>query len=764
MARDNDSNDGLVKSVYSQENNESGVTESLLVHNSRSSKQYGSIKLDEEFSINSEELEADVLELPKVLRETVPLQDDHTIPVLTFRYFLLSTLFVIPGAFIDTMNSYRTTSAAYSIFFVQIVSHWAGKWLAKTLPNKRVRIFGFKFDLNPGPWSIKETAMITITANSGATGNLATSAISLADLHFGETVNPMVALAFMFAIVFVGYSYAAICKNLLLYDPQYLWPQALMQTTLLQSQAKSDNESRDGSKQMKVFFAVLLGVAVWQLFPEFIFPMTSSLAVLCWMAPYNETINFIGSGMGGMGVFNFSLDWANITSSIMLYPYWIQVIQFVGFVIGAWILIPVVKWGNLGIFDGGLMSPSLFLGNGTLYPVKELLTEDLQFNATAYELYGPVHLGAQRAWNIFFDYAAYISGILWVVLFGYDKFKLAYDNLINKNHEKVLYTDRINKLQAKYREVPILWYVTLFLISFGTLMSIFVSGEMFMPWWCCLVALIMGSIIVTPLAWLYALSNFQLAIGTFNELVYGYIMQNVKYKHPAGALVFGSIAGDAWYRAQYHLQCMRLGFYIHLPPRAVFFSQLYGELIGIPINYFALRWVLSSKRHFLDGSVQDPLHQWTGQAITISHTNAIQYVVLGPSKLFTNYPLLPYGFVLGLVAPFILFALYKKFPASKFNFNLWNTTVLFSTMSTFYGNLSTGYLSRFIGGTVTMYWAFNYKHKYWKKYNYILAAAFDTGYNLAILLIFVLVATGTVMQMPHWWGNNETSVERCFAF
>ncbi|RLV94925.1 putative ATP-dependent RNA helicase [Spathaspora sp. JA1] len=750
-------NDDILTIIENDDEDVITETESLVP---RSNKiKYDSIKETSHEQESPEQLtHKDIEELPLTIREVVPLQDDPTIPVITFRYFILSIIFIVPGAFIDTMNAYRTTSAAYSIFFVQIVSHWAGKWLARTLPRRKVRVLGFKIDLNPGPWSIKETAMVTITANSGATGNMATNAISLADLYFGETVSPLVSLGFMFAIVFVGYSYAALARSLV-YDPQLPWPQALMQTTLLQSQAKADTRGRNGNRQMKVFFIVMFGIMAWQFLPEFLFPFTSSLAILCWIAPYNETVNFIGSGLGGMGVLNFSLDWANITSSIMLYPYWIQVIQFIAFVIGAWILIPLVKFTNIVEFKHGLMSNSLFTSNGTIYPTKELLTSNLELNMTAYEMYGPIHLGAQRAWNMFFDYAAYISGITWVVLFGWDKFKLSFSR--RKDTSTIKYTDRLTKLQAKYESVPSSWYITLFIVSFTMLMTIFLSGNMFMPWWACLVALVLGSIIVTPLAWLYAISNFQLAIGTFNELVYGYMIQHASSKHPAGALVFGSIAGNAWYRAQFHLECMRLGFYNHLPPKAVFFSQLFGEIIGIPINYLALRWVLSTKREYLTGGKIDPLHQWTGQTISASHTNAIQYVVLGPSRLFENYPLLPYGFILGFVGPYLIYKLDKKYP--RYKFNLWNTTVFFSSMSKFYGNISTGYLSRFIGGTITMYWAFRYHHKQWKRYNYILAAAMDTGYNLAVLGIFLMFSFFVKVEMVNWWGNNAVNIERCFA-
>lgn len=62
------------------------------------------------------------------------------------------------------------------------------------------------------------------------------------------------------------------------------------------------------------------------------------------------------------------------------------------------------------------------------------------------------------------------------------------------------------------------------------------------------------------------------------------------HKHPAGASTYGAVAGDAWYRAQYMLQDQKIGHYMHIPPRLVFMSQVFGELIGVPINYAVMRW------------------------------------------------------------------------------------------------------------------------------------------------------------------------------
>jgi hypothetical protein len=118
-------------------------------------------------------------------------------------------------------------------------------------------------------------------------------------------------------------------------------------------------------------------------------------------------------------------------------------------------------------------------------------------------------------------------------------------------------------------------------------------------------------------------------IGSTNELLYGIMVNAVKgYKNPTGATIYSSIAGDAWYRALLMLQDQKIGHYMHIPPRAVFFSQLFGSFIGIPINYGVIRWVLRTKTEFLNGTADDPNHQWTGQSLASSLTTSVQYVLV----------------------------------------------------------------------------------------------------------------------------------------
>ncbi|KAI9732976.1 MAG: hypothetical protein M1818_007409 [Claussenomyces sp. TS43310] len=717
-------------------------------------------------------------DIPWQVRRIVSLHDDPTLPNLTFRYFLLTVIFVAPGAFLSQMSHFRTTYAPYSVFFVQIASNYVGLWLAKILPSKFVKLpfSKFGFNLNPGPWSTKEHVLVTISAASGATYNLAYSPIAMSELYFDTVIHPAIAIFFMWAVVWIGYSYAAIARQFLLYDPQYPWFSALCQTALFETQKKQNvAPSPVSRKQMRVFFSVLLFIILWQFLPEYVFPMLGSLAFLCWVAPRNATANFLGSGFGGMSFLNLSLDWSNLSNlsnsnSLFVTPFWTQFLIFSAFVVNCWILLPAAKWGSLGQWKHGLMSNRLFTVDGDSYPIDDLITPQVGFNETAYAEVGPIYVSTQVLWNTFFDYASYTSALAWIAVFGYPQIKATVEKLRARRqargretiHDQ--YNDQLNILQRSYKEVPWWWYTILFLVSFVVIITIVATGHLYIPVYTVFVAMATGAVMVVPLGWLYALSNFQLPIGTTNELLYGLMVNAVGgHKSPAGATVYSSIAGDAWYRAQLMLQDQKIGHYMHVAPRAVFFSQIFGSFIGIPINYGVIRWVLNTKSEYLNGNKVDPTHQWTGQDLSSALRTGVQYVLVGPQRLFAQdqFSVLPYGFLAGALVPLLIYTLHRVFPRARFD--LWNSTVFFSGLSNFYGNISTGYTSSIIGGFVVMFWAYRYKYDLWARYNYLLAAAFDAGFNFNMLLIFLFFGSGKVITMPHWWGNNADSVDRCFA-
>jgi hypothetical protein len=50
-------------------------------------------------------IEEDLRDIPLVVRNTVSFEDDLNLPTITFRYFLLTFIFIAPGAFLYQMVS-----------------------------------------------------------------------------------------------------------------------------------------------------------------------------------------------------------------------------------------------------------------------------------------------------------------------------------------------------------------------------------------------------------------------------------------------------------------------------------------------------------------------------------------------------------------------------------------------------------------------------------------------------------------------------------
>ncbi|KXH64252.1 OPT oligopeptide transporter [Colletotrichum nymphaeae SA-01] len=668
-----------------------------------------------EYDFKSEEF----VNIPELVRNVVGFEDDPTLPVLTFRAILLSAIFCTTGSIVSQLSYFRTTTAPFPVFFVILASAPLGRLLARILPAYTVPLGRFSFSLNPGPFSIKEHAIIGIAANAGSQGQWATYLPTNAALYYGITMNPAVALFFGWGASLLGFSFAAMVRKILIDDPEFIFPLSLQQVTLYRSmQGKSELHKSVSQKQMRVFWWILLGTFLWQFLPEYLFPFVAALAPLCWFASRNHTVNFLGAGRGGIGLLNITLNWSNITSTVITYPYSVQVTIFVGFVITTWILIPVAYFGNLwGSPTYDIMSNGVFQKNGSSYPFESLIYTDSSgvqhVNETAYHEVGLAYSGAQYTWEIFMWYASYISSFVWCGLFLGPKVVKIWKA---RKAEGEYHQDRLSRIIQQYPSLTLWEWVLLTIIPIGILLVIVATKSVWMPTWTYFVALGFGGAAMLPMSLVYAMSGYSIKIG----------------------------------------------HYLHLPPRDVIGVQIIANMIALPINYGVMRWVIASKFDYVSGRVADPQGQWTGQEFKSYNTAGIQYALVGPKKLFASSFFKPvlYGFPAGAIAPIIIWLLHKKFPKARFD--LWNSTIFFASAATFHGNLSTGPFTTFLVGTFFNFYLYRYRRAFWNKWAYISGAALDTGFNANLLFIFIFLGT-TGAVMAHWWGNNAENIERCFA-
>ncbi|KAH8885598.1 OPT oligopeptide transporter [Thozetella sp. PMI_491] len=704
--------------------------------------------------------------IPEIVRNVVSFEDDPTLPVITFRSVFLATIFCIIGSIVSQISYFRTTTADFPVFFVILASAPLGRLLARVLPDYKVPLGQWSFSLNPGPFSVKEHAIIGIAANAGSRGQWASFLPTNAALYYGITMNPAVALFFSWGAALLGFSFAAMVRKILVDDPEFIFPLSLQQVTLYRSmQKKWEDHSEFSNKQMKVFWWVLFGTFVWQFLPEYLFPFVAALAPLCWFASRNHIANFLGAGRGGIGLLNITLNWSNITSQVITYPYSVQVIIFTSFVITTWILIPVAYFGHLwGSPTYNIMSNKVFQKNGSSYPFTSLIYTDAhgvqQVNETKYEEVGLAYTGAQYTWSIFMWYASYISSFVWCGLFlGPKMHRMWKARRSLRNYHQ----DRLSRIIQQYPDFGLWEWVAITIVPFGILLAIVATNSVWMSTWTYFVALGFGAAAMLPMSLVYAMSGYSMKVGLFNELIYGYMIEAPgSNRHPLGQLAYRIISGNVWYDGSIVLEDQKIGHYLHLPPRQVIGMQIYANMIATPVNYAVMRWAIATKYDYLTGATPDPAGQWTGQNFLSYNTEGIQYSLVGPKKLFASAFFQPvlYGFLAGAAAPLLIWLLHKKFP--RVRFDLWNTTIFFAAAATFRGNISTGPFTAILVGTFFNFYLYRYKRKFWNRWAYILGAALDTGYNANLLFIFVFLGT-TGVVMVHWWGNNADNIERCFA-
>ncbi|KAM3278143.1 hypothetical protein ACQJBY_045795 [Aegilops geniculata] len=97
----------------------------------------------------------------------VPETDDPATPVMTFRAWTLGLASCVVLIFLNTFFTYRTQPLTISGILAQILVLPVGRFMASVLPDREVRLLGGSFNLNPGPFNIKEHVIITIFANCG---------------------------------------------------------------------------------------------------------------------------------------------------------------------------------------------------------------------------------------------------------------------------------------------------------------------------------------------------------------------------------------------------------------------------------------------------------------------------------------------------------------------------------------------------------------------------------------------------------------------
>ncbi|KAG9065046.1 OPT super [Linnemannia hyalina] len=104
----------------------------------------------------------------RIYSEVVLLTDDFTLVALTFRFWALY-FFAAIASIVNQYYYFRTSRGGFPIYFINLTSYVLGVALAKILPRESITIGGHSMSLNPGPFNIKEHALIGIAVSTAST-------------------------------------------------------------------------------------------------------------------------------------------------------------------------------------------------------------------------------------------------------------------------------------------------------------------------------------------------------------------------------------------------------------------------------------------------------------------------------------------------------------------------------------------------------------------------------------------------------------------
>ncbi|CAG8438337.1 4786_t:CDS:2 [Ambispora gerdemannii] len=687
-----------------------------------------------------------------IVRAVVPITDNSSLPCLTFRFWVLGTFFTVLGAAVSQYAWFRSTSLSYSIPFVQLLTYPLGNFMASVLPRRCFNFFGWEWTMNPGPFNMKEHVLISVAASTGGISAYAIHILAIQNLFYHQDVGIFGSLLLLWSTQLLGYGMAGALRKFLVYPASMIWPINLVQVALFNT--LHENSGLASGSKLK-FFVLAFGLTfIWELVPTLFFPTLSSIAVLCLINNKDMVLTTLGSGFGGgFGFLNLSLDWNVIGLFGPLYsPWWATANWYFGMIFMTWLIGPIIYYGN--VWDAQLylpLTPDTFRKDGSRYD-PEKITINGEFDEKKYKEYGEMYLSPYFA----FCYAVSFTSLTALVTHVYLYYgKEIWNRFKNSRVED---DDIHHKMMNVYPEVSIWWYAGL-AISMTIVAVIFVEVyPILLPWWGVLFAILIAAIMVLPVGIIQAISNTQIGLNILTELVCGYILPG----RPIANVVFKTYGYMTTAQCLVMVRDLKLGHYMKIPPRAMFITQVYATAIGAVINYLVLHAIIDSKRSYLDGTEIDPTGQWSGRTARIFNSASIIWGLIGPRRFFgpgSMYYGCLLGFAIGLVLPIPFYLLHKKYP--NIGFNLINIPIIANGGTQIPQFPANVIVSGLVASALSQFYAARYRTGWFRKYNYVLAAALDAGTSLCGMFVFLAITGIPKKRFPVWWGNPEVDIEHC---
>lgn len=716
-------------------------------HNRLRKRRSNSLSSDSSYSSDAEQIPPLSDSRYPEVRASVPNTDDFEMAQNTVRMWVIGLIMTTIGCILNTIFYLHSPVFVISTFVASMVAWPLGRLWEKLVPN--YTFLNGRIQLNPGPFNLKEHALITIMATiSFGDGAAYMADIVLTLRHFYK-----IDFGWGFSIIgiittqAIGYSFAGIMRRILIYPASMIWPSTLVTTTFLTNIHLNINHVANGwhISRFKFFAFVMLGCFLWSWIPGFLAPFLSDFGFLTWITPDNVVINQLFGTRSGLGLLPLTFDWNQIAGYIgspLIPPFFAIGNILASIVIIFWIVTPIIHFSN--VWFGHYLPMS---SNDTydrfqhVYNVTKVLTPDSRFDLEKYQSYSAIFLPTTFAVAYGMSFASISSTITHTVLFH------GKELLFYWRHSRNEPDDIHMHLMKRYKEAPDWWYwlsLIIFLSMSIVLVRVWDTG---LPVYALLLALAIAGVMVIPIGMIYALTNMSIGLNVITEFIIGYLVPG----RPIAMMLFKTFGYITNYQAVGFLEGMKLGHYMKISPRILFFAQLIATLWGGIVQLASLYW---AENNIVNICMPYQSASFTCPAAHVFFNASVIWGVVGPQRYLSSgqlYNKTLYFFLVGALLPIFTWFVLKKYPKSPLRHIHW--PVFFTGTGLIPPATPYTYGAYCAVGYVFGYFVKRNYFAWWAKYNYTLSAGLDLGLAWASLIVFIITLSPKV-SAPSWWGTN----------
>lgn len=701
---------------------------------------------------------------PEVRAIVEPI-DDPTMPVETFRVYVIALSWTVVGSVINNFFIHRLPQIALSTSTVQLLLLPSGKlWERFFARNKTITVFGKIININPGKWTSKEMMLATImySCSNGTPYAIYNIVVMKLNVFYGlKWVSWVYQVMFTVSTQFLGFAFAFVMLKVCVYPKKSVWPTLLPAIALnkaLMDPEKPANINGWKISQFSFFFVAFLGSFFYSWIPSYFLTAISTFNWPTWFAPNLIHLENVTGTVHGLGLNPLpTLDWNILeTAGCLTLPFFTYANHYLGMMLAFATILGVYYSNSNWTAYFPINSNKLYDGKAAIYDIRNIIDDNHGFDNSKYRLYGPPYFSAANLVTYGAYFFMYPFAILYHFITEWNSTRQSFVDIwhtVAASFKSDLSFER-NKfdrdahcaMMKNYKEVPSLWFIVIFLVSVSFAVACVWFFPVETPLWGVFFTIVINFLFLVPITIIASVTGFSFGLNVLVELIVGYTIPN----SGLALITLKAYGYNIDSQASNYITDQKLAHYCKIPPRAIFRGQIISTFVSVFVALFITNWQIDNIPDLCHGGQKDKLVCPGANTFFFA---SIQYGEIGPAKMFGGvYPILKWCFLWGAIGAVVLAWTKKKGPQ--------HLTKYFQPIVILGGFLAYApYNLLYYTGGFYLSFLFMYHIKWhyplwWEKYNYILTGALSSGVAISSLMIFFVRFKGNDLD---WWGNRLDS-------